>query len=117
MKLKLEVANAKYKAAADQHRKQVIFEVGDLAWVLITKDKRPEGQYSKLRPRKYGPRRNLKRINANAYEVELPKNMAISNTFNVQHLSAYHDPNAIKSTWGQVLLKKEGLMQEHLKYW
>jgi hypothetical protein len=98
VKLKLEVANAKYKAAADQHRKQVIFEVGDLAWVLITKDKRPEGQYSKLRPRKYGPCRNLKRINANAYEVELPKNMAISNTFNVQHLSAYHDPNAIKST-------------------
>uniref|UniRef100_A0A2N9F7T1 RNA-directed DNA polymerase n=1 Tax=Fagus sylvatica TaxID=28930 RepID=A0A2N9F7T1_FAGSY len=98
VKLKLEAANAKYKAAADQHRKQVIFEVGDLVWVLISKDRRPEGQYSKLRPRKYGPCRILKRINPNAYEVELPKHMAISNTFNVQHLSAYHDPNAIKST-------------------
>uniref|UniRef100_A0A2N9HV25 RNA-directed DNA polymerase n=1 Tax=Fagus sylvatica TaxID=28930 RepID=A0A2N9HV25_FAGSY len=98
VKLKLEAANAKYKVTADQHRKQVIFEVGDLVWVLISKDRRPEDQYSKLRPRKYGPCRILKRINPNAYEVELPKHMAISNTFNVQHLSAYHDPNAIKST-------------------
>ena len=47
-----------------------------------------------LRQRKYGPCKILKKINPNAYEVELPAYMAISNTFNVQHLSAYHDPKA-----------------------
>ena len=47
-----------------------------------------------LRQRKYGPCKILRKINRNAYEVELPAHMAISNTFNVQHLSAYHDPKA-----------------------
>ena len=43
VKIKLEVTNAKYKAVADLHRKHVVFEVGDLVWVLISKDRRLEG--------------------------------------------------------------------------
>ena len=43
VKIKLEATNAKYKAAADLHRKHVVFEVGDNVWVLISKDRRPEG--------------------------------------------------------------------------
>ena len=81
VKAKLEATNAKYKAAIDLHRK--MFEVGDLVWVLISKDRRLEGQYAKLRQRKYGPCRVLKRINHNAYEIELPSHMSISNIFNV----------------------------------
>jgi hypothetical protein len=94
VKAKFEATNTRYKTADDQHRKKVTFEVGDLVWVLITKDRRPNGQYSKLRKRKYGPCKILRKINPNAYEVELPAHMAISNTFNVQHLSTYHDTKA-----------------------
>ena len=43
VKIKLEATNAKYKAAADLHRKHVVFEVGDIVWVLISKDRRPKG--------------------------------------------------------------------------
>ena len=43
MKIKLEATNAKYKVAADLRKKHVVFEVGDLVWVLISKDRRLEG--------------------------------------------------------------------------
>ena len=70
MKIKLEATNAKYKVAADLRKKHVVFEVGDLVWVLISKDRRPEGQYAKWRQRMYGDCRILKTINHNAYEIE-----------------------------------------------
>ena len=59
VKIKLEAINAKYKAVADLHRKHVVFKVGDLVWMLISKDRRLDGQYAKLRQRKYGPCRVL----------------------------------------------------------
>ena len=43
MKIKLESTNAKYKVAADLHKKHVVFKAGDLVWVLISKDRRLEG--------------------------------------------------------------------------
>lgn len=55
----------------------------------------------------------MQNLEVNAYEVDLPAHMAMSNTFNVQHLSAYHDPRVAKNTGGQVFLKKGSLMQEH----
>ena len=78
VKIKLEATNAKYKAATGLHKKHVAFEFGDLIWVLISKDRRPKGEYDKLRQRKYGPCRVLKRINHNAYEIELPSHLSIS---------------------------------------
>lgn len=43
VKIKLEATNAKYKVAVDLHSKHVVFEVGDIVWVLISKDRRPKG--------------------------------------------------------------------------
>ena len=43
MKIKLVATNVKYKVAADLRKKHVVFEVGDLVWVLISKDRRLEG--------------------------------------------------------------------------
>ncbi|GJX21593.1 hypothetical protein Tco_0226038 [Tanacetum coccineum] len=66
VRLKLEASNAKYKEDRDKHRKTKIYVEGDL----------------------------VMKINDNAYVVNLPKDMAISNTFNISDLVDYHSPDA-----------------------
>nr|GEX29178.1 reverse transcriptase domain-containing protein [Tanacetum cinerariifolium] len=50
-------------------------------------------RFGKLHPRADGPFRILKKINDNAYKVELPGHYGVSDTFNVADLSSY-TPNA-----------------------
>lgn len=55
------------------------------------------GTYNKLKEKKIGPCRILKKINDNAYKVELPIHIHTHPTFSVQDLTPYHGKNDLNS--------------------
>ena len=83
-KNKLEKVDAKLEKT-DKNRRFKSFDVGDEVMVFISKA-RMQGGHCKLQPREYGPYQIVKKINNNAYVVNLPTLMRISNTFNVADL-------------------------------
>ncbi|XP_017255857.2 transposon Ty3-I Gag-Pol polyprotein isoform X1 [Daucus carota subsp. sativus] len=85
----IEASNLKYKAAADIHRRKVIFKEGDNVWAVLTKDRFLPGENHKLHDRKVGPCKILKRVNDNAYQLKLPSHIKSSDVFNVKHLLPY----------------------------
>ncbi|KAK1617504.1 hypothetical protein QYE76_023021 [Lolium multiflorum] len=73
-------------------KKARIFKEGDLVWLHLRKDRFPQERNSKLKPRGDGPFKVLKRINDNAYVIDIPTSKyLVSNTFNVSDLSPYHE--------------------------
>jgi len=67
----------------------LIFEPGNSVWLLLRKDCFPTQRQFKLLPRGYGPFQVIKRINDNAYELDLPDTYLGSNSFNVSDLTLF----------------------------
>ncbi|MCO5547318.1 hypothetical protein L7F22_000766 [Adiantum nelumboides] len=94
VKLALEKTQAKQKRAADSHRREVAFSLGD--WVLLRfekarlrKMKRKERLFPKLSMRYYGPFQVCGKISDVAYRLKLPESWRIHNAFHVSLLRPY----------------------------
>ena len=85
----LIASTTKYKVAVSYHRRQVEFNVGDLVWVVMTKDRMPPHEYNNLKPRKIGALEIVEKINQSAYSLRLPFDLRTSYVFNVKHLMPY----------------------------
>lgn len=71
-------------------KKHVIFKEGELACIHLTKEHFSESR-NKLYPLADVSFQILKRINDNAYKIELPVDYGVYTTLNVVNLSLYYE--------------------------
>ena len=115
VKKNLEKVNLCYKTASDRHRCLKLFNEGDLVMVHFCKNCFPIGTYNKLKDKKIGPFRVLKKIGDKAYKIDLLANMNISNTFNIANIFEYFPRISFlcsHKTRGRVFFKWRGLMKQ-----
>jgi hypothetical protein len=89
IKGQLKDNNQKYKNQIDQKRREVHFKVGDQVLAHLRKKWFPRGTYNKLKMKKIGPCKILRKFVANTYEIEMPEDVGISPIFNVVELYPY----------------------------
>ena len=91
------------------NKQPMVFNIGDLVWLHLRKDRFPNECKSKLLPRTDGPFKVLARYNDNAYKIDLPRGKYnVSDVFNVKDLAPFHgdapfDPRSDLSQGGGMM--------------
>jgi hypothetical protein len=91
IKEQLQRRNKQYKRRVDQHRRKIHFEVGDRVLEHLRKEIFLRGTYNKLKLKKIGQCKILRKFGESAYEIELPEDVGISPIFNISDLYPYRE--------------------------
>ena len=67
------------------------FEEGGLVLAYLKKERFPRGTYNKMKLKKIGPCKILRKFSANSYEIELLDDMGTSPIFNVVDFYPYRE--------------------------
>jgi hypothetical protein len=78
-----------YKNKVDQYHRELQFEVGYQVLAHLRNGRFSMGTYNKLKMKKIGPCKMLRKFDANAYEIELPDYVGISPISIVSDLYPY----------------------------
>jgi hypothetical protein len=115
-KQKLQASNEQFLFIKDAHRRYQVFNEGDLVMVYLLKERFPRGNYHKLKYKKIGLCKILKKINGNDYKVDLLTDLDISPVFNISDLYIFHgddmgDDSEAEVDWKQSIpgKKKENI--------
>ena len=88
----LQAAQERQKAYADQHRREVTFQVGDMV-LLSTRNirlKKNQEMARKFMPKWIGPLKVLANVGALAVKLELPPHLKMHPVFHVSLVKPYH---------------------------
>lgn len=89
----LEEAQQRQQHYANQHRREIVFEIGDSV-MLSTANLKNLDKVPKLSSKFIGPFRITKKISDVVYQLELPSDMNIHPTFHVSKLKKYNKNDA-----------------------
>ena len=90
---RLKVAQSRQKSYADSKCKEVVYEIGDRAYLRVSplRGVKRFGVKGKLAPRFVGPYRVLERMREVAYKLELPEGLSgVHDVFHVSQLKKCH---------------------------
>ena len=90
---RLRVAQSRQKSYADTKRKEVVYKIGDKAYLRVSplRGVKRFGVKGKLAPRFVGPYRVLERMGEVAYKLELPEGLSgVHDVFHVSQLKKCH---------------------------
>ena len=89
VKEQIQQQTEKYIKHNNKGKREIIFEEGDLVWLHLRNNRFPTKRKSKLSPCDDGPFQVLKKINSNAYKLDLPAEYGVHDTFNVIDLTPF----------------------------
>ena len=104
VKDRLKIAQSRQKIYVDPKRREVTYEVGDIAYIRVSplRGVKRFGVKGKLAPRYVGSFNILSRKGEVAYEIELPTSLsAVHNVFHVSQLKKCHpemEESSLKDT-------------------